>query len=83
MLYLLELHLKSWFCRVLRYQYNSSPAIDDSKKYFNYSILLTELDDGVNKKQNLPYSKMMTKENLDDKETNFYPFKEESICNIY
>ena len=37
----------------LRYQYNSSPAIDDSKKYFNYSILLTELDDGANNKQNL------------------------------
>ena len=36
----------------LRYQYNSSPAIDDSKKYFNYSILLTELDEGVNNKQN-------------------------------
>ena len=38
---------------------------------------------GINKKQTLPYSKIMTKENLDDKETNFYPFKEESICNIY
>ena len=37
----------------------------------------------LNKKPTLPYSKILSKENLEDKETNFYTFKEESICNIY
>ena len=33
----------------LRYQNNSTPAIQDSLKYFNYSIILTEWNDANNK----------------------------------
>ena len=36
----------------LRYQSNSIPAIQDSLKYFNYSIILTEWNDDANKEQN-------------------------------
>ena len=37
----------------LRYQENSSPAIQDSEKYFNYSIILTEWNEGGDNIQNL------------------------------
>ncbi len=35
---------------------------------------------GSNKKPNKSYSKKMDKDNLEDIEENFYPFKEESFC---
>ena len=38
---------------------------------------------GPNKKPNKSYSKKVDKDNLDDSEENFYPFKEESFCFIY